>query len=89
LVHNNLAQCRLWSAFSKPKSFSDTTLRVRKNYSYFCINYLTIIELVLAFSLSDWVVDCVGLGFGGSLGGGVRSVWVCGYGFGGGGFVGF
>ena len=23
----------------------------------------------------------MGLGFGGSLGGGVRSIWVCGYGF--------
>ena len=37
----------------------------------------------------DWVVGCVGLGFGGSLGGEVRSVWVCGYGFGGGDVVGF
>ena len=26
-------------------------------------------------------MGCVGLGFGGSLGGGVRSIWVCGYGF--------
>ena len=33
----------------------------------------------------EWVVGCVGLGFGGSLRGGVRSVWVCGYGFGSGG----
>ena len=26
-------------------------------------------------------MGCVGLGFGGSLGGGLRSIWVCGYGF--------
>ena len=56
-VRNNLAQHRPWSelvdrsAFSKPESFSDATLRVRKNYSYFRINYLTVIGLVLAFSL--------------------------------------
>ncbi|KAK7830695.1 PRA1 family protein B4 [Quercus suber] len=56
-VRNNLAQRRPWSelvdrsAFSKPESFSDATLRVRKNYSYFRINYLTVIGLVLAFSL--------------------------------------
>ena len=37
----------------------------------------------------EWVVGCVGLGFGGSLVGGVQSVWVCGYGFGIGGVVGF
>ena len=33
----------------------------------------------------EWVVVCVGLGLGGSLRGGVRFVWVCGYGFGSGG----
>ena len=37
----------------------------------------------------EWVVGCMGLGFGGSLGGGVQSVWVCGYGFGVDGVVGF
>ena len=31
----------------------------------------------------------VGLGFGGSLVGGVRSIWVYGYGFGDGGVLGF
>ena len=30
-----------------------------------------------------------GFGFGGSLGGGIRSVWVYGYGFDGGGVIGF
>ena len=47
-------------------------------------------------SIGEWVVGngervvgCVGLGFGGSLGGRVRSIWVCGYGFGSGGVVGF
>ena len=53
----------------------------------------------------DWVVELViglwetvngvvgsglcGFGFGGSLGGGIRSVWVYGYGFDGGGVIGF
>ncbi|KAK4342680.1 hypothetical protein RND71_038496 [Anisodus tanguticus] len=39
------------SAFSKPESFSDATLRIRKNYSYFRINYLSLLAIVLAFSL--------------------------------------
>ncbi|XP_019252725.1 PREDICTED: PRA1 family protein B4-like [Nicotiana attenuata] len=39
------------SAFSKPESVSDATLRIRKNYSYFRTNYLSLIAVVLAFSL--------------------------------------
>ncbi|XP_009776314.1 PRA1 family protein B4-like [Nicotiana tabacum] len=39
------------SAFSKPESFSDATLRMRKNYTYFRINYLSALAVVLAFSL--------------------------------------
>uniref|UniRef100_A0A1U7Y1X1 PRA1 family protein n=1 Tax=Nicotiana sylvestris TaxID=4096 RepID=A0A1U7Y1X1_NICSY len=39
------------STFSKPESVSDATLRIRKNYSYFHTNYLSLIVVVLAFSL--------------------------------------
>ncbi|KAL3850558.1 hypothetical protein ACJIZ3_012440 [Penstemon smallii] len=39
------------AAFSRPVSFSDATTRIRKNLSYFRINYLTVLALVLAFSL--------------------------------------
>ncbi|PPD71355.1 hypothetical protein GOBAR_DD31767 [Gossypium barbadense] len=43
---NGISQRRPWpeltdrSAFSKPESFSEATLRIRKNYSYFRVNYL-------------------------------------------------
>ncbi|OMO84973.1 Prenylated rab acceptor PRA1 [Corchorus capsularis] len=56
-VRNTLSQRRPWaelvdrSAFSKPESFSEAALRVRKNYSYFKVNYLAVIGLILAFSL--------------------------------------
>ncbi|KAE8734248.1 PRA1 family protein B4 [Hibiscus syriacus] len=56
-VRNGLSQRRPWaeladrSAFSKPESFSDAIVRVRKNYSYFRVNYLSVIGLILAFSL--------------------------------------
>ncbi|XVE97153.1 hypothetical protein REPUB_Repub02eG0286600 [Reevesia pubescens] len=56
-IRNALSQRRPWtelvdrSAFSKPESFSEVTLRVRKNYSYFRVNYLSVIGLILAFSL--------------------------------------
>ncbi|KAK2981769.1 hypothetical protein RJ640_010286 [Escallonia rubra] len=52
-----LSQRRPWSevadrsAFSKPDSISDATTRIRKNYSYFRVNYLTVIAGVLALSL--------------------------------------
>ncbi|KAK3032861.1 hypothetical protein RJ639_037038 [Escallonia herrerae] len=52
-----LSQRRAWSeladrsAFSKPDSISDATTRIRKNYSYFRVNYLTVIAGVLALSL--------------------------------------
>ncbi|KAJ6696600.1 hypothetical protein OIU85_002996 [Salix viminalis] len=39
------------TAFSRPVSLSDASTRVRKNYSYFKVNYLTILAIVLAFSL--------------------------------------
>ncbi|XWS43897.1 hypothetical protein CRYUN_Cryun16bG0144200 [Craigia yunnanensis] len=56
-LRNGLSQRRPWaelverSAFSKPESFSEATLRVRKNYLYFRVNYLSVIGLILAFSL--------------------------------------
>lgn len=40
------------SVFSKLKSFFEVTLRIHKNYSYIRINYLTVIAVVFAFSLS-------------------------------------
>ncbi|XP_018809176.2 PRA1 family protein B4-like [Juglans regia] len=56
-LRHGLSQRRPWteladrSAFSKPDSFSDAALRIRKNYSYFRVNYLSVIALTLAFSL--------------------------------------
>ncbi|CAA0835871.1 PRA1 family protein B4 [Striga hermonthica] len=56
-VRGGLANRRPWtelldrSAFSKPESVSDATLRLRKNYTYFRTNYLVIITAVLAVSL--------------------------------------
>lgn len=56
-VRNGLANRRPWaelvdrSAFSKPDSISDATLRIRKNYAYFKINYLSLVAVVLGFSL--------------------------------------
>ncbi|GMH26541.1 hypothetical protein Nepgr_028384 [Nepenthes gracilis] len=56
-VHNGLAQRRPWgelvdrSSFSKPESLSEAAERVRKNYSYFRVNYLSLVAVVLGFSL--------------------------------------
>ncbi|XP_044473597.1 PRA1 family protein B4-like [Mangifera indica] len=56
-VCNGFSQRRPWaelvdrSAFSKPECLSDATIRIRKNYSYFRVNYLSILAVVLAFSL--------------------------------------
>ncbi|XP_057801130.1 PRA1 family protein B4-like [Salvia miltiorrhiza] len=56
-IRFGLANRRPWSevvdrsAFSKPESISEATLRLRKNYNYFRTNYLTIVTAVLAFSL--------------------------------------
>ncbi|KAK9699203.1 hypothetical protein RND81_08G159700 [Saponaria officinalis] len=56
-VNSGLSQRRPWSelidrsAFSKPESLSDATSRLRKNYSYFRVNYLALISATLAVSL--------------------------------------
>lgn len=56
-VRNGLAQRRPWAeladrnAFSRPESFSDAAVRVRKNYTYFRVNYLALLAAVVAFSL--------------------------------------
>ncbi|KAK4478418.1 hypothetical protein RD792_013888 [Penstemon davidsonii] len=56
-VRSGLAHRRPWpelldrSALSKPESISEATLRIRKNYNYFRVNYLTVITAVLAISL--------------------------------------
>ncbi|XP_073275181.1 PRA1 family protein B4-like [Primulina huaijiensis] len=39
------------SAFSKPESLSDATIRIRRNYQYFRVNYIAIITIVLVVSL--------------------------------------
>lgn len=39
------------TAFSKPDSLTDATSRIRKNFNYFRVNYLTLLFGVLAFSL--------------------------------------
>ncbi|KAK7339969.1 hypothetical protein VNO77_20659 [Canavalia gladiata] len=56
-LRHGLSQRRPWSelsdrtAFSKPLSFSEATLRIRHNVSYFRINYYVVVSLVLAISL--------------------------------------
>nr|GEX25225.1 PRA1 family protein B4 [Tanacetum cinerariifolium] len=56
-VRSGLSTRRPWSelidrsAFSKPDSITDAASRIRKNYSYFKVNYISIIALVLGFSL--------------------------------------
>ncbi|KAK9279490.1 hypothetical protein L1049_013169 [Liquidambar formosana] len=39
------------TSFARPDSLSDATSRVRKNFSYFRVNYLTLLAGVLALSL--------------------------------------
>ncbi|KAM7262454.1 hypothetical protein ACFE04_000137 [Oxalis oulophora] len=56
-VRNGFSERRPWleladrSAFSKPESLAEASMRVRKNYTYFRVNYLTITTAILAFSL--------------------------------------
>ncbi|GKD47697.1 PRA1 family protein B3-like protein [Tanacetum coccineum] len=39
------------TAFSKPESLTDATSRIRKNFNYFRVNYITLLFAVIAFSL--------------------------------------
>ncbi|KAK9271238.1 hypothetical protein L1049_026828 [Liquidambar formosana] len=56
-VRNGLSQHRPWSelvdrsAFSRLEFFSEVALRVHKNYSYFRVNYLSLLALVLVLVL--------------------------------------
>ncbi|KAG6580450.1 PRA1 family protein B4, partial [Cucurbita argyrosperma subsp. sororia] len=56
-LRHGLSQRKPWAeladrtAFSKPESLSEATLRIRKNYSYFRVNYLAVVALILGFSL--------------------------------------
>ncbi|KAI4365527.1 hypothetical protein MLD38_021506 [Melastoma candidum] len=56
-LSTSLSQQRPWSelldrsSFSKPDSFSEATLRLRKNYPYFRINYLLLLSSSLSLSL--------------------------------------
>lgn len=56
-VRQSFSQRRPWyelvdrSAFSRPGSLSDATSRIRKNLSYFRVNYVSLITAVLAISL--------------------------------------
>ncbi|XP_074302101.1 PRA1 family protein B4-like [Silene latifolia] len=55
---NALSHRRPWAelldrtSFSQPESLTDAASRIRKNYSYFRVNYLTLITLTLAASLA-------------------------------------
>ncbi|KAG8390151.1 hypothetical protein BUALT_Bualt01G0053700 [Buddleja alternifolia] len=56
-VRHGLSQRRPWlelldrSSFNRPDSLSDAASRIRKNFSYFRINYISLLALSLALSL--------------------------------------
>ncbi|XP_010490534.1 PREDICTED: PRA1 family protein B5 [Camelina sativa] len=56
-VRGSLSRSRPWSelldrsAFTKPESLADAATRFRKNSSYFRVNYVCIVALILGFSL--------------------------------------
>ncbi|KAK6932957.1 Prenylated rab acceptor PRA1 [Dillenia turbinata] len=56
-IRHTFAQRRPWSelidrsSLSRPDSLSEAASRVRKNFSYFRVNYLSILTLILALSL--------------------------------------
>ncbi|XP_059627934.1 PRA1 family protein B3-like [Cornus florida] len=56
-VRQGLAQRRPWlelvdrSSLARPDSLTDAASRIRKNFSYFRVNYVTLLALVLALSL--------------------------------------
>ncbi|GLT92912.1 hypothetical protein SLE2022_107230 [Rubroshorea leprosula] len=56
-IRHGFSQRRPWSelidrtSMSRPDSLSDAYSRIRKNLSYFKVNYVTLLAVVLAFSL--------------------------------------
>ncbi|KAL3650321.1 PRA1 protein B3 [Castilleja foliolosa] len=56
-VRNGLSQRRPWSelidrsALSRPDNLSDAASRIRKNFNYFRVNYVSLLALSLALSL--------------------------------------
>lgn len=56
-VRQGFSQRRPWSelidrtAFSRPDNLSDAASRIRKNFNYFRVNYLSLLAFVLAISL--------------------------------------
>ncbi|KAL8051374.1 hypothetical protein ABFX02_06G144100 [Erythranthe guttata] len=56
-VRNGLSQRRPWlelidrSSFSRPDTLSEAASRIRKNFSYFRVNYVSLLALSLALSL--------------------------------------
>ncbi|GER57728.1 prenylated Rab acceptor protein [Striga asiatica] len=56
-IRDGFSQRRPWSelidrsAFSRPENLSEAASRVRKNFSYFRVNYLSLLALSLALSL--------------------------------------
>ncbi|KAF8085713.1 hypothetical protein N665_0650s0026 [Sinapis alba] len=56
-LRDSLSQRRPWmelvdrNSFARPDSLTDSFSRIRKNLSYFKVNYSAIVSLVLAFSL--------------------------------------
>ncbi|KAL5568855.1 hypothetical protein UlMin_025430 [Ulmus minor] len=56
-VRHGFSQRRPWSelvdrsSMTRPESLSDAYSRIRKNFSYFRVNYVTLLALILAFSL--------------------------------------
>ncbi|KAK9077957.1 hypothetical protein SSX86_002014 [Deinandra increscens subsp. villosa] len=56
-IRQSFSQRRPWyelvdrSAFSRPVTLSDAASRIRKNFTYFRVNYTSLLAVVLAFSL--------------------------------------
>ncbi|CAM8950075.1 unnamed protein product [Rhodiola kirilowii] len=56
-VRNGLSKRRPWAeladrnSFAKPESISEAAGRIKKNYTYFRVNYLTVIAAVIGISL--------------------------------------